>query len=147
MSVTASDLLKMSRSGLDDVFRSSPPGSIPNGRSNGTAIFFPGSWVGAIPRRLVRLLVWKGKFFRRGDQGSSLKNLITPFAFHLFEAKVYKDDSWFADGEAVILDYSQSSFLVSSIRDEIREVAEGLYLGQVFLGKKRVLLFMLEFPS
>ena len=147
MSVTASDLLKMPRRELDDVFRSSPAGSIPNGRSKGTAIVFPGSWVDAIPRWFVRLLVWKGKFFRRDDQGSSLKNLISPFGIHLFEAKVFEDDSWFADGEAVILDYSKSSFLVRKIRDEIRQVAEGLYLGQVFWGKKRILLFMLEFSS
>ena len=145
MSVSASDVLKMSRSGLDDVFRNSPAGSIPNGRSNGTAIVFPGSWIDAIPRWLVRLLVWKGKFFRRGDSGSSLKNLISPFEIHLFEAKVYEDDSWFADGRAIILDYSNSSFLVRKIRDEIRQVAEGLYLGQVFWGKKRILLFMLVF--
>ena len=91
--------------------------------------------------------MWKGKFFRRDDQGSSLKNLISPFGIHLFEAKVFEDDSWFADGEAVILDYSKSSFLVRKIRDEIRQVAEGLYLGQVFWGKKRILLFMLEFSS
>ena len=70
-----------------------------------------------------------------------------PFEIPLFEAKVYEGDSWFADGRAIILDYSKSSFLVRPIRDEIRQVAEGLYLGQVFLGKKRVLLFMLEFPS
>ena len=147
MSVTASDLLKMSRSGLDDVFRSSPAGAIPNGRSKGTAIVFPGRWIDAIPRWFVRLLVWKGKFFRRGDQGSTLKNLMSPFEVHLFEAKVYEDDSWFADGEAVILDYSKSSFLVRQIRDEIRQVAEGLYLGQVFWGKRRILLFMLEFSG
>jgi len=81
------------------------------------------------------------------DAGSSLENLVRPFEIPLFEAKVYEGDSWFADGRAIILDYSKSSFLVRPIRDEIRQVAEGLYLGQVFLGKKRVLLFMLEFPS
>jgi hypothetical protein len=31
------------------------------------------------------------------------------------------------------------------IRDEIRQVAPGVYLGQVFWGKKRIALFMLEF--
>ncbi len=147
MSVTAEDLLRMPRKGLDDVFRSSPAGPIPDGRSRGTAIVFPGSWLDLIPRWFVRLLVWKGKAFWRVDEGSALKNLISPFGFKLFEAKVYKEESWFADGEAVILDYSKSSFLVRMIRDEIRLVGDGLYLGQVFLGKRRVLLFMLEFSG
>ena len=147
MSLTANDLLKMSRSELDEVFRNSPAGTIPDGQSRGSALFFPGSWVGAILRELSRLLVWKGKFFRKGPQGSSLKNLISPFKIQLFEAKVYPDESWFSSGEAIILDYSQSSILVRRIRDEIRQVADGLYLGEVFLGKKRVLLFMLEFPG
>lgn len=146
MSVSAADLRNMSRAGLDELFRGSPAGSIPNGRSDGTAIVIPGSGVDAILRWFVRLLVWKGKVFRQSGGGSSLKNLISPLGIHLFEAKVYEDDSWFADGTAIILDYSKSSFLVRKIRDEIRQVAEGLYLGQVFWGKRRVLLFMLEFP-
>lgn len=147
MSVTAADLLSMPRKGLDDVFRSSPAGAIPDGRSRGTAIVFPGSWLDKIPRWFVRLLVWKGKLFWRVGEGSVLKNLISPFAIKLFEAKVYKEESWFAEGEAVILDYSKSSFLVRPIRDEIRQVDDGLYLGQVFWGKRRILLFMLEFSG
>ncbi len=59
---------------------------------------------------------------------------------------MYPDESWFGDGEAVILDYSESSVLVRMIRDEIRKVGDGLYLGQVFWGKRRLILFMLEFP-
>ncbi len=146
MSMSASDLRNMSRGGLDELFRSSPAGPIPNGPSSGTAIVIPGSGMDTILRWFVRLLVWKGKVFQQGDGGSSLKNLISPLGIHLFEAKVYEDDSWFADGKAIILDYSKSSVLVRKIRDEIRQVAEGLYLGQVFWGKRRVLRFMLEFP-
>ena len=145
----AEDLLGMSREGLDEIFRSSPAGQIPEGRSRGTAIVFPGSWIGRFVAGVVRLFWWKGKVFRRdsasGEQRNSLKNLISPLAIRLFEANVYREDSWFADGEAIILDYSKSSFLVRKIRDEIREVTEGLYLGQVFWGQKRIVLFMLEF--
>ena len=147
----AADLLGMSRDRLDEVFRTSPAGQIPEGRSRGTAIVFPGSWIDRIVRGIVRVFWWKGKVFRRdnasGEERNSLKNLISPFAIRLFEANVYRENSWFADGEAIILDYSKSSFLVRKIRDEIRQVTEGLYLGQVFWGKKRIILFMLEFPT
>jgi hypothetical protein len=33
------------------------------------------------------------------------------------------------------------------IRDEIREVAPRVYLGKVYLGKKRLIDFSLEFPA
>jgi hypothetical protein len=96
---------------------------------------------------LIRLLVWRGKTFRSGRSGTYLKNLISPLSLELFRAEVYEDDSWFDDGRAIVLDYSKSSFLVRMIRDEIRSVGNGVYLGQVFLGRKRVFLFMLEFPE
>ncbi|HSR41814.1 MAG TPA: hypothetical protein VLL48_06575, partial [Longimicrobiales bacterium] len=60
---------------------------------------------------------------------------------------VYMDESWFADGPAIILDYSKSSLVARKIRDEIREVGPGVYLGQVYWGRKRLILFSLEFPT
>lgn len=139
----------MSRAELDDLFRRSPAGAIPEGRSRGTAIVLAGSSLDKILRGIIRRLAWQGKVFRRGEEAarSTLENLIGPFGFRLFEAQVYEADSWFAEGPAIVLDYSKSSFLVRRIRDEIREVDQGLYLGQVFWGKKRLLHFMLEFPT
>lgn len=147
MSVTATDLRSMSRGELDVVFRASPAGPLPTGRSRGTALVVPGTLVDRIVRGFIRLLVWRGKTFRSGETGSYLKNLISPLNLELFRAEVYEDKSWFDDRPAVILDYSKSSFLVRMIRDEIRSVGDGVYLGQVFLGRKRVFLFMLEFPG
>ncbi|MGD2071635.1 MAG: hypothetical protein PVI57_23425 [Gemmatimonadota bacterium] len=147
MSVTAQDLMSMSKSELDDLFRASPAGPVPEGRSRGTALVVPGSWVDRVVRTLIRAFWWRGKFFRKSENGSSLKNLISPLSLQLFEARVYPDESWFSPGEAVILDYSRSSFLVRKIRDEIRRVGEGLYLGQVFWGRRRLILFMLEFAD
>lgn len=149
MGHTARDLLRMSGTQLDDVFRRSPAGPLPTGESRGTPIVVAGSWLDGVLRPLIRLLAWKGKVFQRADVRGrgSLKNLIGPFGFRLFEAEVYRDESWFDEGPAIVLDYSNSSFLVRRIRDEIREVAAGLYLGQVFWGKRRILRFMLEFPQ
>lgn len=146
MTMTATDLRSKSREALDEIFRASPAGPLPTGRSRGTALVFPGSLADRIVGGLIRLLVWRGKMFRSEGTGTYLKNLISPLSMELFRAEVYEDDSWFDDGRAIVLDYSKSSFLVRMIRDEIRSVGEGMYLGQVFLGKKRVILFMLEFP-
>ena len=52
-----------------------------------------------------------------------------------------------ANGPAIILDYSKTSLVAGMIRDEIRQVGPGVYLGQVYWGKRRIALFMLEFPS
>lgn len=134
-----------SRAELDDIFRGSPAGPIPTGRSDGTAILFPGSGIDAVLRVLIRALIWKGKVFR--PESRDLKNRLTPFDVPLIRAEVYEGDSWFSAGPAIILDYSRSSLVARWIRDEIREVEPGLYLGQVFWGHRRIALFSLQFPA
>jgi hypothetical protein len=135
---------RMSRAELDQLFRSAPSGPIPAGRARGTAILLPGSPLNGPIAALVRALVWKGKLFRSAS--GDLKNRIGPLGTPLIRARVYQEASWFAKGRAIILDYSQTSLVARMIRDEIRQVGPGLYLGQVYWGKRRIALFMLEFP-
>ena len=47
----------------------------------------------------------------------------------------------------IVLGYFETSLLAHCIRDEIREVAPGLYLGKVYWGKKRLIDFAIEFPK
>lgn len=142
---SAADLRSMSAAELDELYRASRPGPIPVGRSRGTAIALPGSAVGSFLAGLVRALVWKGKIFDPRTQG--LRNLMSPLGVPAIRARVFEGDSWFvSDERAIVLDYSRTSWVARPIRDEIREVAPGLYLGQVYLGRWRVLRFMLEFP-
>lgn len=138
------DLRSRSRSELDEIFRRAEPGPIPAGPARGTALIVPGSALDRVLGAMVRLFWWKGKIFR--PETRDLKNRVTPFGIPAIRAEVYKDQSWFAPGEAIILDYSKSSFVARKIRDEIREVGPGVYLGQVFWGRKRLILFALEFP-
>ncbi|SRR6266545_346685 len=138
-------IARMPRAELDALFRQSPPGPIPTGRARGTAIVFPGSPLDRLVAGLIHALCWKGKVFSPATQ--DLKNLIGPLALHLIRAKVYEDQSWFASGRAIVLDYSHTSLVAKMIRDEIRQVRPGLYLGQVYWGKRRIALFMLEFPQ
>jgi hypothetical protein len=141
--VDPSAVARMSRDELDRLFRDSPAGPIPAGQARGTAILFPGTAIDRAIGGLVRALVWKGKVFSSAT--GDLKNRIGPLGTPLIRAKVYQDKSWFAQGPAIILDYSKTSLVARMIRDEIRQVGPGVYLGQVFWGKRRIALFMLEF--
>ena len=86
-------------------------------------------------------MFWKGKVFdpERGE----LRNRITPFDLHVVAAKVYRGDSWLDQKECIVLDYSETSLIAHWIRDEIREVADGLYLGVAFWRRTRIMYFSL----
>ena len=142
--VDSRSLARARRSELDELFRRSSPGPLPQGTARGTAILLPGSPANRVLGALIRFLVWKGKVFN--PQSGDLKNLLGPLGNRGIRAKVYQDKSWFAEGAAIILDYSHTSFVARMIRDEIREVSPGVYLGQVYWGKRRIALFTLEFP-
>jgi hypothetical protein len=133
----------MSQEELDHLFRSSPAGSFPNGEATGTAILFPGTVCACFIAWFVRWFGWQGKVFDALVGG--LVNRISAFGIKAIKAKVYKDQSWFDQKECIVIDYSKTSWVARLIRDEIREVASGLYLGQVFVGRKRVCNFSVSF--
>lgn len=138
------DFLKMSADQLDDIFRQSPVGEIPNGEGDGLAIIAPGTDVSDEIASFVHLFTWKGKVFdaTKGE----LRNKILPIGTKAIVAKVYKDRSWLDDKECIVLDYSKTSLIAKWIRDEIREVSPGIYLGVVYFGKKKLIHFALKFP-
>jgi hypothetical protein len=138
-------LLDMRQNELDTLFRSSAAGDIPRGKGRGTVIFAPHSIVGKIVAALAHLIAWQGKVF--DPDKDELLNLITPFGLRKIRAQVYKQASWLDEKECIVLDYSKTSTVARWIRDEIREVSDGVYLGLVFWGKRRVLKFALEFPT
>ena len=137
--------LHMTDDQLDDLFRNSPSGEIPKGEGEGTAIIKPGSEVSDDIARFVHHFTWKGKVFNPAE--GNLRNKILPMGHKAIVAKVYKGDSWFDKKPCIILDYSKTSLLAKWIRDEIREVAPGIYLGIVYWGKKKLIHFALKFPA
>ena len=137
--------LHMSEDQLDDLFRKSPTGEIPQGEGEGTAIIKPGSDISDDIARFVHLFTWKGKVF--DPASGTLKNKILPLGHKAIIAKVYKDKSWFDEKPCIVLDYSKTSLVAKWIRDEIREVAPGIYLGIVYWGKKKLIHFALKFPA
>lgn len=70
-----------------------------------------------------------------------------PLGTPVIAANVYHDASWLDANPAIILDYSRSALLARRIRDEIREVAPGVFLGIVYWYRRKVLRFVLEFTN
>jgi hypothetical protein len=143
--VTLSDLTTMSQTELDDLFRRSSIDEIPDGDALGTAIVAPGSEVEGPILWLARWLAWQGKVFYRAQ--GYLLNKVGPLGTHLIKAKVYKAPSWFDGQPAIILDYSRTSLLAHKVRDEIREVSPGTFLGIVFYGNQKTINFVLQFRT
>jgi hypothetical protein len=144
--VTEEDLVKMSDDELDELFRNSPPGEIPDGDADGQVLV--GSEkeeVSDAVAWVAEMIAWKGKVFDR--EKGELRNKILPFGLKAVRAKVYKEPSWFDGEETIVLDYSDTSFVAQRVRDEIREVAPGLYLGLVFWEKSKILHFSLKFDQ
>ncbi|MFD9415354.1 hypothetical protein ACFWC9_11650 [Streptomyces goshikiensis] len=135
-------LLALSRPALDELFRMSPAGEIPVGDARGTVLVARGAAVSRVVARLARLVAWKGKVF--DAETGELRNRVTPFGVRAIRAKVYRDASWFDDGESTVLDYSRTSILAHWIRDEIREIKPGIHLGIVYWGRRKVLNFALS---
>jgi hypothetical protein len=144
-SLVAGDLVKMSQAELDDLFRRSPAGPIPSGPVDGTVLFDPGTKLAAVAAKVAHLLFWQGKVF--DPVAGELRNEILPIGVRAITAKVYKAPSWLDEKECIVLDYSETSVVAHWIRDEIRLVSPGLYLGLVFWEKERILGFALASPN
>ncbi len=136
-------LLKMTQAQLDELFTSSEPGDIPDGEATGTAIVAPGTTYSPDIAKFINLFAWQGKVF--DAKNGVLRNKILPLGLNAIIAKVYKADSWLDGKECIVLDYSDTSLVAHWIRDEIREISPGVYLGKVYWGKQRLIDFALQF--
>jgi hypothetical protein len=128
---------------LAKIFGSGVAGAIPNGRGKGTVLIGTGGPLARLAAALAYALAWRGKVVNARE--GRLKNLVTPLAIRAIEAAVYKQDSWYDGETCIVLDYSKTSFVARKIRDEIREIAPGVFLGLVFWGRRHVLDFALDF--
>lgn len=141
------DFLNMPGEQLDEIFRNSPAGEIPQGKTDGVAIVASGTAVSDDIARVVNHFTWKGKVFDPEKRQLINRIGIAPFEHKLIVAKVYKGNSWFDDKECIVIDYADTSWIAHWVRDEIREVAPGIYLGLVYLGKKKLIHFALKVPA
>jgi len=135
----------MSNEELDTLFTNSPTGDIPNGEAQGTAIIAPGTKYSAEIASLINVFVWQGKTFDAAH--GKLRNRILPFGLNAIVAEVYKAPSWFDNKECIVLDYSKTSLLAERVRDEIRVIGPGIYLGLVYWDKSKTIHFAVQFPT
>jgi hypothetical protein len=124
---TMAQLLRKSGPELDDLYRHGSAVAIPPGRVRGTAILAPGTGRNGLLALGTRA-IWQGKVIDPG--GSVAVNRF--FGLPVLRAAVYQDHSWLDGGPALILDYSQTSRVYAQNRDEIRQIAPGLYLGLMY---------------
>ena len=135
----------MSAAELDALFAKSPPGPIPNGPANGTAIVAPGTEISKEVAWVVNHFLWQVKTFD-GPHGT-LRNRITSFGFDEIVAEVYVGNSLADNKPCIVLDYSKTSFVAQRIRDEIRLIAPNTYLGKVYWDNKPNIHFALQFSG
>lgn len=143
MAYDATQLLAMSAEQLDELFKASPAGDIPDGEAKGTAIIAPGTKMSMTIAELINHFGWQGKVF--DSNKGVLKNRILVIGLEAILARVYKGPSWLDNKECIVLDYSETSLIARRIRDEIRLIGPGFYLGQVYWDKDRLIHFCLQF--
>jgi hypothetical protein len=133
----------MSQAELDALFSSLEAGPIPDGEGDGTAIIAPGTVFTREIAAFVNHFAWQGKVF--DAKAGLLKNRILPFGLNAIVARVYKQASWLDGKECIVLDYSETSMVAHWVRDEIRLISSGSYLGIVYWDKTRLIDFALRF--
>ena len=144
--ITAADpssLVDETADALGELFGAGTAGAIPDGRGKGTVLLGTGGRLTRVAAAVCYALAWRGKVVNARE--ARLKNIVTPLGIQAIEAAVYKQDSWYDGETCIVLDYSKTSLLARRIRDEIREIAPGVFLGLVFWGRRHVLDFALDF--
>ena len=136
-------LQSRSRAELDDLFGAAAPGAMPSGEGIGTAMPVPGWWLGRFLSWLIRCLVWQGK--RVDAAAATLRNRVSPFGLLAFPASVATAASRVDGKPCWVLDYSRTSWLGRFVRDELREMVPGLYLGVGFVAGRRAGYFSLSY--
>jgi len=139
------DIMHMSQQQLDELFRRSDAGAIPDGDAAGAAIIAPGTPLEGPLAKFVHWFAWQGKVFDAKD--GMLRNKILPVGIHAIIASVRSDKSWFDGKDCIVLDYSKTSLIAEHIHDEIRVVAPNFYLGLVYWDHTRLMHFTLDFAG
>ena len=125
--ISLDQLIRMGPAELETLYRQGTAAGIPPGRIRGTALLAPGTRRNRLLARGTRL-VWQGKIFEP-DQAMAVNRF---FGMRMVRAQVYHGPSWLDGAPALVLDYSQTSRIYAGNRDEIRQVAPGLFLGLMY---------------
>lgn len=119
-------LVRMSPAELDRLYRQGAAVPLPVGQARGRTLFRPGTSL-AVPLSRAAKVVWQGKVIH---PDSTAVNRF--FGVKIIKGNLFVAESWLDGGPSLILDYSQTSIVYANYRDEIREVAPGLFLGLMY---------------
>lgn len=111
---------------LDELFAAGSAEAIPAGSVHGRTLVMPGKrW----PRLNVCTsnLVWKGKVF--ADDGSFVNQWA---GFRALGSCAVIAPSWYDGRPCLAIDYPPGTPIFGNVRDEIRAIAPGLYLGRLY---------------
>jgi hypothetical protein len=125
--LTMDDLARMCPAQLDQLYQASCAAPLPSGKINGRALIRPGTSF-AVPRSRAARLLWQGKVFHPEDC-TAINRF---FGMRVIRGKLYYASSWMDGRPSLILDYQDTSLLYGPYRDEIRQVAPGLFLGLMY---------------
>jgi hypothetical protein len=125
--VTLDGLLRMSPGEIEALYRQGTAAALPPGRVRGTALLAPGTWRARPLSRGARIF-WQGKVVEP-DQATAVNRF---FGMRIIRGQLSQGPSWLDGAPALILDYSQTSRIYARNRDEIRQVAPGLFLGLMY---------------
>jgi hypothetical protein len=122
------DLVHLSWADLDCIYRQAEPGGIPHGFAQGRVVYCPDAFL-AGPKSGLTHVLWRGKYFCP-EEGTLVNQWSGIRAIH---ATVSPGPSWLDGKPDIILDYSATSRIWSDVRDEMREISPGIYLGAMYL--------------
>jgi hypothetical protein len=137
-----SRLLRLPRAELEALFARSNAGPIPDGEYRGTLILSLGLGVLRHAAALFGTLGWRGKVF--DARAGRVTNRVLPLGLRTVTAEVRKAPSRLDGLECIVLDYSRTSLVARGVRDELRLLRPGLYLGRAYWHGLRVADFALE---
>jgi hypothetical protein len=119
-------LKKMSLHELDCLFENAGPGAMPQGAGHGQVLLLTKARHPKLAARLANGL-WKGKHVE--DDGSFVNQFP---GFRALHGHCQPGTSWHDEKPCFVLDYPPGTPLFGNLRDEMREIAPGLYLARLY---------------
>jgi hypothetical protein len=121
------DLARLAPAQLEALYAQGTAAPPPAGKVRGLPLIAPGRRVGPVASRAGRI-AWQGKEFQP-NQAMAVNRF---FGVRMIRGNLSFGPSWRDGRNALILDYEGTSTVYGRYRDEIRQVAPGVYLGLMF---------------
>jgi hypothetical protein len=119
-------LQRLSERELEALFAQADAAPPMLGYVRGQVLYLEGN---AFPRAGVKLsgTVWKGKHF--DEEGRFINQWV---GVRALQSRAAYGPSWFDNGPCLILEYPPGTPLFGNMRDEVRQIAPGLYLARAY---------------